>query len=798
MSNEEILNYKDDEFVLIEDDIERIQEVGGMYIGYMGHKGAMHLAKEIINNMTDEAINDESPAKVIKILLDVPNNTLFASDDGRGIPHDKLIVTCTRIQSSSKIRRGGTGGASAGQNGVGLTACAALAEYFESISTRGGVEASYKIQEGKPRPADITTKKASPKLHGQTFVLKPSHNFLDKEEDPALYPRDTLEEWVFNLVHLLPPDIKVEFTVVESDGKNVTKKWKNKDGMKDLLAHYFPKTTEIIHFHDIMYFKERVKGEELERFTGIEVAIAYEPGKFDDDFTSFCNTVHTTDRGTHEDAVRSGIVNVLQDVTTKSLSEAMAKKLTISSRDVLNGLRVFINVQTKTDPDFTGQVKEKVGSPLLFKQIRPMVTRNLRKILNDNEKLAKKLTDLVKLNAKARHASEAERDSIVKKSKTDFLDQHDIQRYIPSDVDDLKFYSELTIVEGDSAGENMRSPRYRMPYQAVVYLKGMSLNSYKAKLDKILSNAELRTIIHVIGAGVGSSFDVNKMRFNKIVINTDADSDGKYISSSLAAFFLTWMRPAVEAGKIYINLSPLYRLVDKEHRYVRDKGEYFDIFVKKVNKNLKVGSKTHGILSKDQVRELLINNRDYLDELDRLVRYFGIHRDILEFLVLHTGDKDFEKKLVRRFPELHLKGKLVLGVYEGYYQVVKLGKQFFKRCSNLNSIAFQKENLDIYYHLFDKDGKALHDRGYMTLGEMLLICDTYKPRIEERFKGLGELNKDELRDQTLDPLNRKLVKLTVRDMEKAVETVDVFFGDDPSKRKEALSTFKIRRDELDN
>lgn len=590
----------------------------------------------------------------------------------------------------------------------------------------------------------------------------------------------------------------MELSTVDLEGKTSSRKFKNKDGMKGLLAHYHEKTTEILHFHDIVYYKEVSKGEEHDRYTGIEVAIAYEPLTNDDYFMSFCNTLYTSEKGTHEDATRAAIIQVMNDIVTKSLSENQAKNLTITSKDILKGLRVYVNVYTKSDPDFTGQIKEKVGSQFLYKVIRPMVVRNLRKLLSDNEKLTKKFCDLIKLNAKARQAAEAGSAAVVKKSRTDFLDDHDLTRFIPSDVDDSNHYSEIIIVEGDSAGESMRSPKVRMPYQAIMYLRGMSLNSYKSSLAKVMENPELRTIINQIKAGIGDNCDPKKSMFNKIIINTDADSDGKYIRSSLAVFFLTWLRPLVESGMVYINLSPLYRLADKEHRYVRDKSEYFDIYVKKVNKDIKIGTKKDGILSKEKVRELLENNRDYTDELERLVSYFNVHRDILEFIIFHYGDKDFEKSMFKRFPELTMEKNLILGVHDGQYQVIKLNKQFFKRCNIINELAFQKDNPDLYFQVFDRDGKLMENRGLLSLGQLLLLCSKYRPKVEQRFKGLGEFSKEELRDQTLNPVNRKLVQLTVRDMERALEEAETFFGNDPAKRKKALSEFNIRRDELDN
>lgn len=796
IKEKKMIQYEDDEHLIIDDDIKRLQVRTGMYIGYKGSKGALHLTKELINNMIDECTNSKSPGRNINILLDTTTNTFMISDDGRGIPFDKLEDLCTKIQSGSKMTRTNGGGASAGENGVGMTATNALSERFESISTRFGEEATIKFREGE-KVQDVTIKKAKdPDHHGQAFIFKPSDKYLSVEDDPAIIPRDELESWIEEISYLLPTDITIRFNVTIEGGKLYTKKYRNKEGMKELMEKSFNKITDIIHIKDIMYFNELVEGDQVKRYTGIEVAIAYSNEDSDEYVNSFCNFVNTVDGGTHVNAVQAAIINVLKDITEKTLTEAQAKKMNIIPNDIKSGLKLLINVKTETDPGFSGQVKEKVGNQLLYKQIRPMVMHNLRTELNRNEKLKKKITDIVKMNAKARIAADSEKEAVIKRSKTEFMDLFDNDRYIPAKTRSRHEYSECLIVEGDSAGNAIKIKGF--PFQASVFLRGVSLNAFTAPLSKVMNNAELRLFIRACQAGVGENFNLDKFFFDKVILMTDGDSDGNNIFSNFSAFLLRWMRPLVEAGRVYRVLSPLYKIADKDNPYIRSRQEYFDIYVKRVLKNIRVGTKKHGMLSKNELSELLYNNRDYLTEMDRLVNYFGIHPHILEFIVLHIGEKDFDKRLVKRFPEMKLDGKSLSGVYEGKFQFIKLNKRFIKQSKELSDIAYQKSNVDVYYQMFDKDGKELSNRGLYSLGDLLKQCLVYKPAIVTRYKGLGELKPEELKSTTLDPNNRILVRLTVKDIEKAMEVADIFHGNDSSKRLEAHSNFKIRRDELDN
>ena len=679
-----------------------------------------------------------------------------------------------------------------------MTAINALSSRFESISTRYGEQASIIFEEGV-LVQPLTIKKIKDKeKHSQMFIFQPSQKHLSVEDDPAIINRDDLENWVRLMSYLIPPSVKIRFNVSSAGGKVYSKKYQNKEGMKTLLQDTFKKTTDPLHVMEITHFKEKIineegKDETVDRYTAIEVALAYSNDDSEEHIDSFCNFVNTVDGGTHVNAVQGAIFQVLKETTEKSMSETQAKNLSITNADIRNGLKVFLYARTSANPQFSGQVKEKVNSQVLYKQIRPMVVHSLRAQLKENEKITKKITDIIKANAKARIASEKAKEAVIKRSKTENLDQYDDDKFIPCSAGKNE-YKEVAVVEGDSASSAFKSKAYS--FQAAIKLRGVSLNGYTADKAKVLANKELRTFITQCRTGIGPDFKLEDFYFDRVIMMTDGDSDGGNIFSGFLAFLIKWMRPLVEAGRVYRLLPPLYKIADKNNPFIKDRKQYFDIYVKNVLKNMKVGSTKTGMLSKEQFAELLELNRDYLEELDRLVRYFGIHPDVLEQILFNLDEKDFSSRLNEVLPEIIYDGKFVKGVYDGKYQYLKIGKRFRKYAEVILDII--RQNNVLVYNVFDKTKDGLTERGQYTLGELLKLCLDHKPKILMRYKGLGELSENDFQSTVLDPNNRIIVKLTVSDIEKMLETAEVFHGKDSSKRQEANSNFRIRRDELDN
>lgn len=782
-----------------EDDIEKIQTKPNMYISYLGQRGALHLAKEVINNMIDECINRNSPANVIDIYLDEIENTLTVSDNGRGIPFEKMELVCTKLQAGSKFTREGSGGGSAGENGVGLTAVNALSSYFEITSRRYGEKATVKFENGKLVYPTKAKKEAGEK-HGTTTVFRPNPFYMDMEDESCDIPTEKLMEWLDMIIYLVPSDVKISFQA-NRKGKesNINKKYRNKNGLYDLVKKLAKKPIlDPIHFVGSRKMKEFDKGKEIDRFIGLEVAFTFNSSPGELEVQSFCNFVHTVDNGVHSDAVRNGLVQFFTKQTRDALSEKDAKKIDIIPNDVTSGLNMALYLSTELNPHFSGQTKEKVGNNALFKPLRDIVYGQIQDHFKRNPKELKKVTDYVKTNAKARIEATKARNTVVK-AASNSLDEHRIKGFSPALARGRNDYRELMLIEGESAAGSLDDDKYNQ-FQASFGLRGVPLNAFKKKLPDVLQNNEFRSLVTILKTGIGDKFDINKLWYKKIIIMTDSDVDGFNISSLLCAFFMAHMPQIVEGGYLYKAVAPLYRIKDTKRPFILSKQEFIEVFEGRIGDNIKLIDPETGVVVKSKdFKEFLLINRDYLEELQRQASHFGIHRQIIEFIAIHGDDKKFKKKITQRFPEVSIDDdNILMGIHEGRYQSASLDKQFFKRINDLRRYIHEFNQGKVYYQVHEKSGSNYNDLGTLTIGDFMAMCQKFQPEIITRYKGLGELNPSQLRETTLDPNNRILIQLTMKDLEAELKKFDVLHGNADAERKELMAHFKIKREDLDN
>ena len=787
----------DDKIEHIASDIQKIQTKPGMYISQIGSAGALHLCKELINNAIDECINKNSPANIIDIFLDEGENEITVSDNGRGIPFEDMKVVCTTLQSGSKFTREGAGANSAGENGVGLTACNSLSHRFEIISYRYGEKSKIEFSEGILVAPQSTTKIKNTDKHGTTFILQPSKLYMGEE---CSIVSDELIEWIEKIVYLIPSDIKLNLSIKKRGKESlVNKKYSNKNGLYDLVKKLCTRPLlDPITFIQTMKIKEKVHDRLIDRFIGLEVAFTYNSSSVEFETESFCNFVNTIDDGVHVDAVKTGILQYLTKKTKDSLSERESKKIDVTFSDATQGLFLSVNLSTDCNPMFTGQTKQKLGSNEFFKPLREMTYRALTDYFNKNPKELKKIIDRVKTNAKARIESTKVRNSVIR-GETNNFEEHLMENFIPANNRGKTDYRELLIIEGKSARGSVETGRFDRDTQAVFSIRGVPLNSYGVNIDKVLQNAEFNNLIKILGCNCGPRFDMSKLRYNKIIIMADADSDGFNITSLLSAFFMTHLPEIVKDGRLYKSVTPLYRIKSKYKEFVLNKKEFVEIFEKQVRDNLNVmNPKTKKMYSDKELQEVLMTNRNYLEELIRLSNRIVIDPMVLEYLLIHRKEKDFYKNFRKTFPELEIDDENVLtGIYDGRYQILIMDKIFEKRISDLEGF-ISEENKDMYFNVFEKTKEGTIDKGVMSLGKFLSMAQKYQPVIKTRFKGIGELPAKDLRDNALDPRNRILINLTVSDMERDLEKFNILHGDDSSERRLLMEHFKIDRDDLDN
>lgn len=789
----------DDKIEHIGSDIKKIQTKPSMYISHTGPKGAIHLCYELINNMIDECTNTNSPGDTVTIMLDENTNTITVKDNGRGIPEENIAIVCTALQSGSKFTREGTGGGSAGENGCGLTACNALSERFEIIVTRYGKKTSIGFTEGE-LTSPVTTKpiKDSTK-HGTTFIMSPSRYYMGKDCD---INSDVLIEWVDKISYLIPNHITINLSI-QKRGKDslVTKKFGRK-GLPEYCMTLCQKgITEPLYgaWHTTM--EEDIHGRTLNRNVRMEYAFTYDPNGVEFVVGSFCNYVSTIDHGVHVDAFKTALQQLLVKETKATLSEKEAKKIDIIPTDVLQGLVLTINLSTEYPPMFTSQTKHKVGNNDLFKPIRTMTYQELTNFFKNNPKLLKKVCDRVKLNAKARLESTKVRTSVIKGVKTSNLEEHLMENFEPCNNRGKNEYKELFIIEGRSAKGTSSEGRFDRDTQAIYSLRGVPLNAYGVRIDKVLANAELSNLVKILGCGIGPHFDLSKLKYNKIIIMADADSDGFNITSTMCAFFMSHLRPVVEAGYVYKAVSPLYELKDKENRFVRDKREYIKVFERNVQKVcILTHVDTDKKLSDEEVEQFLSINRPYLEELRETAEHLAIEPLLLEWLVMNRHNNTFYKDLKETFNELEYDDGVLTGVYDGKYQVLIMDKIFEKRVSIIDKYLNELNTFN-KIHVREKCTDGLLDKGIMRIGEFMTMIQKFQPIIKVRFKGLGELDPEDLCETTLNPNNRVLIRLTTQDMERDLAIFDILHGkgnEDAMLRAQMMREVNVTRDDLDN
>lgn len=518
----------EEKMVSITEDLDKIRTKPLVYISYIGKQGALHLSKELLNNCIDECINPHSPGRNIFVELDARTNKMTAIDDGRGFPFDSMIDACTVIHSSTKFIRA-TGGGSAGENGVGITATNALSEFFEIDVHKLGERSTITFKDGKLVKNTGVIPCDDKKKHGSKVSFIPSPKYLGDCE----IEHESFLAWLEDIQHLLDQSITIDYVYIDKEGKKSKFKLKNVNGLYDMCKELEPSLLcDPIHIKDSVKFKEKVRDvesgnmEEKDRFLGLEVAFTYKKpstGRTIDEpvIKSFCNFVHTIRNGTHADAVRNTVAQFLVRATREIMSKKELEKYDITSQDALFGLVLTLAVTTDSNPGFTNQTKENITNPGMYKVYSDLTRLMLVDYFKTRPKELKKLCDYVKTNAKARYEATKARGAVIRRD-TDKLSELGIKGYKPANDKSKKGYREIFLCEGDSVGGNAEKARDKM-VQALFLFRGVPYNTFNKKAYEALANEEFKNLTSVLRCGIGDRFDLSKLYFDKIIIMTDAD-----------------------------------------------------------------------------------------------------------------------------------------------------------------------------------------------------------------------------------------------------------------------------------
>ena len=800
--------YVDDKMQYIEDDIAKIQLKTGMYISYVGKKGALHLAKEVIQNAIDEAANPKSPAKNINITLDLTRDMITIEDDGRGIPEDDfpMDILCTKLNSGSKFTRE-QGGSTSGENGTGLTAVNALSTSFVWSSYRNGKCHTIEFSEGKK--INDTVKKSN-KEHGTICAFIPSKKYLGKSTE---IPKDGLIEWVENISYFIPKQSKIKLEITKDCKVVESYKFKPKTIHELITAHVADsKLSSVLSFHGDTKLKEDFRGERLiERDLSLDFAFVY-TNSIEPWIDSYCNYVNTTSGGVHLETVKETIWRYFMKKTNEILTDNEKEKYKILKVDVESGLNLVVNLSTTMQMQFVGQTKNEVSNDELIEPIKQITLSCLEEYFNNNKNELTVITKLIKVNCKARLDASKIKAATIKETVNKF-DRYTIDKFTPCN-NTGKAYKELFICEGDSAAGSIIDGR-DPDTQAVISFRGVTANGFKRDWSTILNNREFYNYVKVLKTNFGPKFDLSKCDYDKIIINTDADVDGDGITSGLCAFHALFLPEIVKDGRLYKAVAPLYQLDDAKHPFARDKHEYISFYQDKIVKNYVVilgSNKKAKPLTNTQFKEFIYDTFSYRDDLYRIARHFSVNKFLVEIiaacLIMNNIKNDVhelfddKKKVLKllevvqsKFPEIELKNDNTLrGPIDGRYQSIAINNRFLRKIEDLTEI------IEKYGYILTVSEKG-NPPVQMSIGEFLDNSAKYQIKIIRRFKGLGEASSKQLWDTTLNPDTRILIQLTMDDVERDLKIFAKLHGQtkaDLLARKEMMASYKIKRDDLDN
>ncbi len=548
MTQDSFDNYSADSIQVLEE-LEAVRKRPGMYIGSTDERGLHHLVWEIVDNAIDEALAGYGEEIIVTIKED---NSVVVQDFGRGVPIENhqtgktaIEIIYTKLHAGGKFGQAGGYKVSGGLHGVGASVVNALSEFLDVTVTRNNKSYKMLFKDGGKRVSELQEVEAL-KRRGTTVWFKPDSSIFST----TVFNFQTLSERLRESAYLIK-GLKV--TLIDQRSKQ-KETYQFNDGILSYID-YLNKTKKPIH--QTVFF-EGVTQE-------IEVEVAFQFTKsYTDQLYSFVNNVRTRDGGTHETGFKAAFTKTFNEYAMKyGILKEKTKKL--EGADIREGLSAIVSIRI---PEyllqFEGQTKNKLGTSEARSAVEQVISEKLTYFFEENPTVANELIDRSLKAQNVREAARKAREEARMEKKSRKKEPMLSGKLAPAQSKD-KNRRELYLVEGDSAGGSAKQGRDRK-YQAILPLRGKVINTEKARIEDVLRNEEINTIIHTIGAGLGQDFNLEACNYSKIIIMTDADTDGAHIQVLLLTFFFRYMRQLIEAGKVYIALPPLYKITVRKNR----------------------------------------------------------------------------------------------------------------------------------------------------------------------------------------------------------------------------------------
>lgn len=768
---------RDDDIRIITNDIERIRTRPSMIIGFLGEKGILHLCKEIIDNNRDECMKSESPGDTIEI--EITRDHIISKDNGRGLPTNLLRTIHETSQAGSNMTR--SHGTTAGENGIGTTAFTALANKLIVTTYRPQEKKKLTIEYHEGELVREELEDYSGSFHGLETYFKPSKKILGESDIPV----DQLVEWIRDFEYTLPRKTNMSYTV--NGERHDLRHLKLGDYFtSNIPAEMFMSDPIVVECEGEL--EELVQAKVYKRHFHVEASIMYASPEYrgEDIRKSWMNMIYTSQNGSHMNGVVNGLVRYLTE-------RARAKKKALEDEDLKRDILSHLNVVVKAECDFANMFSSQEKSTVFPRQLTSAITEATYNTLCEmSQTRLAEFVEIVIQNNRVRKEGERVRNISAETKRKQWVQP---KSFLPCSSAKTPEPKELFLVEGNSAAGGINAAR-NAKFQAILMFRGKSPNVWDMTLDQTLKSNVWYDLVKVLGCGIGPSFDIKKLNFDKIIIATDADVDGYHIRVGMCAFFLKFMPELFEAGKIYIAEPPLYKLSkDKQIYYVASHTEYIKECIRSVGDITLQFAET-----KVRGSEFVETAFDYLSILEEVSIDRAVNRYLLEniaygMMIAGSVDNfiatidDWLRSLTKTYPELGFdhKSHQIMATIDLIDQVVVVDQSLFEALQYVINIQ------STYGLLVTWDGRTT------TIARFFEDITRKYPVIRDRYKGLGSSDGKVSKEIIMNPATRRIFRVDASDVN-TMKVYDMLVGkttNDIAARKDMILNFRWKPSDID-